>query len=283
MAKIEKGLVPDTGNEARIGENEIDLVAFSLKVLDHWKRILFFCLLGAAAALLITMFLIAPKYEATSQIYVLSSSDSVVNLSDLQLGTYLAADYVEVFQTREVCEQVSAELNLSYTPEQLRSMMQIINPTATRILQIKIKSGDPEEAANLANTFSSVARKYIAKVMQTDAPTVLSDAVPNYRKVSPSKSKNTVLGFAILFVLCIGIEFIQFVTDTTVKSADDLTRVSGIPVFGQVPKIKIKRVSTVKKQDAQAEPGKAGQPEAEEKTEEVIEVKSEAETEGEKA
>lgn len=273
MIKDEKALSIDTRDETdELESNGIDLVAFSLKVADHWKRIALFCVLAAVAALLITMFLIAPKYAATSQIYVLSSSDSVVNLSDLQLGTYLASDYIQVFETREVCEQVASELNLSYTPLELKEMMTIVNPTSTRILQITIESKDPVEAANLANTFSQVARKYIVKVMQTDAPTVLSEAVPDDKPVSPSKVKNTVLGFLLCLIVCLGVELVVFITDTTIKSADDLTKVSGIPVFGQVPKIKVKRVSTVKKQqDAPADAEKQQEPETENKTEEKTE------------
>ena len=247
-------------NEVSTGEEGIDLVAFALRVLDHWKRITLLCVLSGVAAFLITLFLITPKYQSTAQIYVLASSDSVVNLSDLQLGTYLASDYKEVFQTREVCEQVISELNLPYSVDQLRRMTTIVNPSSTRILQITVESKDPEEASSIANAYSKVSRNYIAKVMQVDRPTVLSEAVPNYKPVSPSKSKNTVIGVLLCALICLGVELIRFATDNTVKSGEDLTRISGIPVIGQVPKISIKIVSAVKKAEEKV-PGNAKQTE----------------------
>lgn len=254
MEKKETQLVTaENRNEVNAPDEGIDLVAFAYRVLDHWKRIVALCILSGIAAMLFTVYMITPKYQATAQIYVLASNDSVVNLSDLQLGTYLASDYKEVFQTREVCEEVISELSLPYSVGRLRRMTTVVNPTSTRILQITVESTDPVEASNIANTYSKVARNYIAKVMQTDKPTVLSEAVPNYTPVSPSRMKNTAVSVLLCLVVCLGIELVMFATDNTIKSGEDLTKLTGIPVFGQVPKTAIRSVSAVKKAEVQTE------------------------------
>ena len=251
-------MASDSTAAARREQNapqEIDLVEVYYRLLDQWKLILIIALLCAAIMAVITKFLIVPKYVATSKIYVLTSSDSVVNLSDLQLGTYLASDYQEVFATREVNEQVISNLGLPYTFEDLLKMVKITNPPSTRILGITVTSTDAAEVADIANEFANVASDYVVSVMQTDRPTSLSVAVPPAKPSSPSMVKNVLLGGlggALLVCLIIAI---STVTDDRIKSADDLVDLTGVPVFAQIPMTNFeeKAIATAQK------PGSASQ------------------------
>ena len=89
---------------------EIDLVELLFQWLEHIKFIILFAVIGALASAFYTFFLVTPIYEATAKLYVLNSGDSALNLSDLQIGSYLASDYVEVFKTWEVHESVIRNL-----------------------------------------------------------------------------------------------------------------------------------------------------------------------------
>ena len=90
-----------TLSNANEEETEIDLLElfYYLKAKLVW--LISFFVIGAVIAGLITYFLITPKYTATSKLYMVSaSSDSIVNLSDLNLGTSLTDDYVELLKIR---------------------------------------------------------------------------------------------------------------------------------------------------------------------------------------
>ena len=92
----------DTGRE-----NQVDLVDLFYLLWGHIWVILGCLAAGAAAALLITRFFITPLYEATSSLYVVSASNnSVVNLTDLQIGAQLTADYQELLLSRPLLEDV---------------------------------------------------------------------------------------------------------------------------------------------------------------------------------
>ena len=84
----------------------------------------------------------------------MSRTDSAINLSDLQIGSYLTSDYQEVFKTWEVHEQVLQNLGLDYEYEQLENMLSITNPADTRVLYITVNSDDPEEATAMANEYA---------------------------------------------------------------------------------------------------------------------------------
>lgn len=111
-------------------ETEIDLMELLFQFLAHIRLILLITLLGALGAAAYTQFWVTPIYEATAKLYVLNSSDSALNLSDLQIGSYLASDYIEVFKTWEVHEMVITNLGLPYSYTQLQSMLTIENPTS---------------------------------------------------------------------------------------------------------------------------------------------------------
>ena len=98
---------------------EIDLLELFYCLLEKARFILLAGLAGALLMGFYSFYIARPSYEATSKLYVLNSSDSAINLSDLQIGSQLANDYKEVFKTWEVHEMVIEELGLPYSCQQI--------------------------------------------------------------------------------------------------------------------------------------------------------------------
>lgn len=242
MEQQRRELITQPQRAAESKEMEIDLLELFYHILDHWKLVVICFLVGALLMGGYTHFMVTPLYEATAKMYVLSSSDSVVNLSDLQLGTYLASDYQEVFETHEVTDKVISQLGLSYTKKELLEMLQISNPSGTRILHITVTSPDPAEAAAIANEYFEVASQYVADVMITDKPTMLSSAQVPVNPVSPSMVKNVALGAMLGIVLACGYLVVRFLMDDKVKSAEDITKLTGLPILAEVPVFAVKQV-----------------------------------------
>ena len=216
-------------------DTENDLLEMALRMLERWKLIVIGALLGAIIAGFYSFVLATPMYEATSKLYVLNSSDSAINLSDLQIGSYLTSDYIEVFNTWEVHEIVRQNLKLSYTNEELQNMMTLKNPSNTRILYITIKSSDPQEAATLANEYAEVAGRYISSTMEMDEPNVLSEAQVPEHPVSPKKKLYVAIGFIVGALLMCGIVVVQFMLDDKIKNEDDVKKYIGLPTLAVVP------------------------------------------------
>ena len=140
-------------------------------------------------------------YKATATIYVVSRNDSVLNFSDLQVGSELTSDYIKVFEMWEVHEKVISNLDLDYTYTDMASMLSVTNTSDTRMLDITVTNPDPEEAAAIANEYADVGAKYISEKMKTDEPTLMSSARVPENPFSPNKAKNILLGFVVGFVL----------------------------------------------------------------------------------
>ena len=201
--------------------------------------------------LLVSLFFLTPQYEATSKLYVMARNDSAVNLSDLQIGSYLTSDYQEVFKTWEVHEQVLQNLGLDYEYEELEDMLTITNPSDTRILYITVTSDDPVEATNMANEYANVARNYIYEMMGTEEPSLFSVALEPLEPVSPRKMLNTVLGGLVGGLLMAAILVVRFIRDDKIKTADDITNYIGIPTLAIVPALGSQRKSSAKSRGRQ--------------------------------
>ena len=153
---------------ARYGQDEIDLSALFSYYLSRWYFVLAGLLAGVLIAGAVTYFLIVPKYTATSKLYMVSnSSDSIVNLSDLNIGTSLSNDYKELLKVRPILEEIAEEEGLPYTYEQLSGMVSISTIANTRILVISVTSKSPKEAQTIANALAAKAT-YGAPVIVVD-------------------------------------------------------------------------------------------------------------------
>lgn len=217
-------------------EAEIDLVELMYRLLEKWAIIVLSCILGAVIACAYTLFMVTPQYTATSKLYVVNSKDSAINLSDLQIGNYLASDYMEVFSNWHVHEMVLERLGLPYSYKQLSNMITVTNPNDTRILYIKAVSPDPQEAKDLADTYAEVAREFIAVKMDTEQPNIFEEALLPTAPSSPNKTKNVLLGFLLGMVVSCGIIILQFLMDDRLRSSDDIEKYVQLPTLGMMPK-----------------------------------------------
>ena len=237
-------------------EEEIDLVEIFYLLWGKLLNIILCLFLGAGIAFAYSYFLITPTYRATSKMYILSASkNTVVNLSDLQIGSALKADYKALLTSRELLEDVIYKLDLDYSYSQLESMITVTNPTDTRILVITVTSTDPVEAANIANKLAAQGKIWLPEVMKTDEPTVYEKAVVPTRKYKPSYSRNTLLGGMIAALLYCVFLIIRYLMDDTLKTSDDvfkyldLTPLAVVPEGDLYPKKKKSRKTSKSKEE----------------------------------
>lgn len=214
---------------------QIDLVELAYRMLARWKLIVCLALIGALVKGVHTIYFVTPMYQATSTIYVVSRSDSAINVSDLALGSALTQDYIKAFQMWELHEEVKSNLNLPYSYGQMRGMLSVKNDPDTRMLDITVTSSSPEEAAALANEYAQVGSKYIAEVMSTDKPNIMSVALVPANPISPSLTKNIMTGLILGGAIACGYVAVCFLMDDKFRTADDIRKYTGLTTLAVIP------------------------------------------------
>lgn len=217
-------------------ENEIDLLELFYVVLHKWKMIVLSLLLTGACGCLISIFLITPQYESTSVLYVLSKSTSITSLADIQMGSSLTNDYVEVVTSRPIIEQVIQNLGLTdETYESLKDKVSIDNPANTRLLKITVRDPQADVAKAIADELADVSKSFISIKMDQAAPTVTQYGYADGEPVTPNTVKNTVLGALIGAVLAIGVVIVSYLLNDTIMTTDDIEKKLGMTVLASIP------------------------------------------------
>lgn len=215
---------------------EIDLIDLAYTLLDKIHYIILCFLIGAVLFNAYAYFCISPTYTSTSKMYVVSaSSDSVVNLSDLNIGTSLTADYEQLMLSYPVLEQVIDGLDLDMDSETLAKMISLENPSDTRLLNITATSTDPVQARDIANKLMEVSIEYLPRTMSTNPPNVAQSAKIATRKAGPSYTKYTLMGaFVGAFLYCAYLVF-GYIMDDTIHTPEDMERYFGVVPLTAIP------------------------------------------------
>ena len=231
-------------------EIEIDLLGLLFFFRARLIFIIVAFVLGAVVAGLYTRFLVTPLFTATAKMYMVSaSSGNVVDLTDLNLGTSISSDYEEMIKIRPIFEDVIDDEQLEYTYEQLLGMVTIATLDDTRILTISVKSPDPEEAAKIANALAEKATVELPKLMETPEPHIAEHAIVPKRRSSPSYSKNIMIGALAVTVIVMAVFTFFYVTDDTLKSAEDIEKAFGVMPLTVIPEGDIEEISDKKEKE----------------------------------
>ena len=223
-------------SESSSGEMEIDFVELLYHLVDKLPQII---IVGVICAVLIgswTYFFVPDKYEATTKLYVLSTTNSILIVSDLQSGSYLTNDYQQVFSNLEIHDQVREKLNLTYTNKELDAMIRINNPSDTRILEITVTSENEREAVKMVAAYAEAAQLFIEDRMDSRMPTTFEHAALKGR-VGKGTVMKTILGFLAGALVMVAIHTVLFILDDRVTTSEFIEKRVGIVTLGMMPVI----------------------------------------------
>lgn len=223
-------------------DDVIDLGEIFYLLWRHIAQIVLIAFAGAVVMWVISSKFIAPKYTATSRMYILSTNSSDnVDLSDVQISSQLKSDCQELLTSRTILEDVKKSLNLDMSVETMKDMITVTNPTDTRILDIAVTSKDPQESADISNAIAEKGKQYLPDVMKTQDISVFETAEVPTDKSSPNVGRNTLLGALIAALIYIAILIVKYISNDTLKTADDVAKYLGYQPLAVVPEHSVKK------------------------------------------
>lgn len=221
-------------------EITIDLKEIAYVLMEKLHYIVMFLLVGAVVFNMYSYFLIKPTYTSTSRLYVVSATkDSVVDFSDLSVGTNLTKDYVELLLSYPVLDKVSEKIEKDYdykiSSESLQKMISLENPEDTRILNINVTTTDPKVSKTIANALADEAVEYIPDTMGTFKPNIAQVAREAKIKTGPSYLKYTAIGALLGTLLCMAWFIFKYLSDDTIKTKEDIEKYFGMTPLAVLP------------------------------------------------
>jgi capsular polysaccharide biosynthesis protein len=151
-------------------------------------------------------------------------------------GQQLVKDYSELIKSRTVTSSVINELKLKdITPESLASKITVSSKNNTRIIEIKVQDGDPNNARAIADKVSNVFISKVIEIMNAQNVGIIDKAETPTNPVKPNKRMNVAIAFLIGIMAAVGLIFFLEYVDDTIKTNEDVEKYLGLTVLGTIP------------------------------------------------
>lgn len=122
--------------------------------------------------------------------------------------------------------------------DELKSMVTITSQQNSQVFSINVKSKDPKLAADVANEVADVFKDKIGGFMKINNVSIIDSAKANKKPVSPNIKLFTLAGLVVLGGLTFLYMLIKELSDTTIKSPDEVSQLFGMTNLGVISHIK---------------------------------------------
>lgn len=160
---------------------------------------------------------------------------SGITQNDVVLNQKLVATYTEIVQSRSVIDRVIRELDLEESYQSLKSSITVSIVNDTEIIKIAVSNRDSKEAVRIANKIADVFQEEVMEIYKLKNVSVIDRAIEQEQPYNIHSLRDAILYFAIGMILSVGVFFVIYYFDTSVKSSEEVEKRLGIPVIGTIP------------------------------------------------
>jgi capsular polysaccharide biosynthesis protein len=206
-------------------------------LLKRWKMILSITLLATFTAAIISFFVIAPKYEASTKVFIgkENTKDQNYNNSDIQMYQQLLKTYAGVITTNDLVEKAINTASLNITSEDVLGNLTVTPSPNTQILEIKYISKDKGLSRDLVDAVTTQFIKTSTELIPNGNVKIIESVKMPENPVSPNKKINIAIAFLLGLMVSVGFAFLLEFMDNTFKTKEQLEQILGIPVIGAIP------------------------------------------------
>lgn len=201
--------------------------------------ILSITLLATLTAGIVSFFVIAPKYEASTKVFIgkekTDSKDQNYNNSDIQMYQQLLKTYAEVIKTNALVEKAINAEGFDLTSKDVLGDLTVTPAANTQILEIKYISKDRNLSKEVLDSITNQFIKTSTELIPNGNVKIVEPAELPENPASPNKKLNIAIAFLLGLMVSVGLAFLLEFLDNTFKSKDQLEQILGIPVIGAIP------------------------------------------------
>ena len=182
---------------------------------------------------------VVPKYQSTTTLLLAtnSSSDSTsITTTDITVNSKLVSTYSDLVRSDKVIRQVISNLAIDADEEEIRKNVSVTAKSDTEIIKINVKNEDPVLAAKIAN---EIAKVFIDSIIKEyygmENVYVVDEAEIETEPYNVNHIKDVAIFAFIGIVIASIYVLIINILDTTIKSSEDIEKITGLTVLATIP------------------------------------------------
>ena len=205
----------------------------------RWKMILSITLAATLISAVVSFFLIAPKYEAGTKLFIgkenTQTQDQSYNNNDVQMYQKLLKTYAEVIQTKDLVGQAVNSNDLDLKEEDVLKSLTVTPRADTQILEISYINVDPVIAQEVVESVTKNFINYSTELIPNGNVKIIESVRVPEKPVSPNKKMNIVIAFLLGLMVSVGLSFLIEFMDNTFKTKEHIENILDLPAIGVIP------------------------------------------------
>ncbi|WP_019128475.1 YveK family protein [Enorma massiliensis] len=205
----------------------------------HLKLVIMLPIVCMVAMGLASVLMMNDTYTATTDMYVLASSDgsnsSSALSSDLSASQMLTNDVATLLQSDRVMTDAADQLGL---PNLRGYDITVTSESTTRVITLQVTSSDAQGSANVANALADCVSNVAQEVMNVESVNVIDEAPTPEAPSGPNRMLYVAVAAMAGLFAAVAIVVLMDVIDTRVRSAEDVEELLELPVIGRIPQMK---------------------------------------------
>lgn len=197
--------------------------------------ILFIVVVGIIGCLY-GLFIQKPVYKSSTSIVLISESQTGATLTynDVSLNQNLVSTYSEIIKSRRVLNQVIDNLSLDYSYSNLSNNVEVSSVTGTQIIKISVSDRNNKTAMKIADEIAKVFAKEIPELYNISNVNILDYAEAASNAYNVNFIKQSIIYLLVGLVLGLGITFVMYYFDRSVKNISQVEEKIKLPVLATV-------------------------------------------------
>ena len=222
---------------------EIDLKEL---IETFWEKKLLIILILAifvTIGVIYTLGFVVPKYQSTTTLLLatnlspdtVTTGNGAITTTDVTINSKLVSTYSELVESKKIIRNVISNLALDVDEESIRQNVSVSAVADTEIIEIKVKNEDPVLAAKITNEMAKVFMENVKEFYGMENVHVVDEAEVETHPYNVNHIKTVTIFAFVGIVVAIMFILVQNMLDTTVKSANDIERLTDLTILASIP------------------------------------------------
>lgn len=193
-------------------EEQLISIEEIIKILKKRRKIIvIITLLSTLASVVLSFFVIEPKYEASTKLFIgkeTTEANQSYSQSDVIMYQTLMKTYCEVIKTNDLILKAAKEANIDLNAEEVLENLSVITIADTQILEVSFKSENAKEARDLIEEITKEFIKISKELFPNGNVKVLQQVSLPEKPVSPNKIINISIAFLLGLIVSVALSFL---------------------------------------------------------------------------